>query len=98
MTATHLPFPEQSFPQNILDLQAEVDREPMDLVAKITLASALEEAGFLPRAAAVYQEIIELDSEGVFKGSAEKALEGIDAKLQTPVTPLGLFHSMSLII
>jgi twitching motility protein PilJ len=87
MTATHLPFPEQSFPQNILDLQAEVDREPMDLVAKITLASALEEAGFLPRAAAVYQEIIELDSEGVFKGSAEKALEGIDAKLQTPVTP-----------
>jgi twitching motility protein PilJ len=86
MTATHIPFPEQSFPQDILELQAQVDSDPTDLVAKITLASALEEAGFLPRAAAVYREIIELDSEGVFKGSAEKALEGIDAKLQTPLT------------
>jgi twitching motility protein PilJ len=86
MTATHIPFPEQTFPQDILELQAQVDSDPTDLVAKITLASALEEAGFLPRAAAVYREIIELDSEGVFKGSAEKALEGIDSKLQTPLT------------
>jgi len=84
MTATHIP--EQSFPQDILDLQAQVDSDPTDLVAKITLGSALEEAGFLPKAAAVYREIIELDNEGVFKGSAEKALEGIDAKLQTPLT------------
>jgi thioredoxin-like negative regulator of GroEL len=61
MTATHIPFPEQSFPQDILELQAQVDSDPTDLVAKITLASALEEAGFLPRAAAVYREIIELD-------------------------------------
>jgi twitching motility protein PilJ len=86
MTATHIPFPEQSFPQEILDLQAQVENDPTDLVAKITLASTLEEAGFLPKAAAVYREIIELDRDGVFKGSAEKALEGIAGKLQTPVT------------
>ena len=86
MTATHIPFPEQSLPQDILELQAQVDSYPTDLVAKITLASALEEAGFLPRAAIVYREIIESDRDDVFKGSAEKALEGIESKLQTPVT------------
>ena len=86
MTATHIPFPEQSLPQDILELQAQVDSDPTDLVAKITLASALEEAGFLPRAAIVYREIIESDRDDVFKGSAEKALEGIESKLQTPVT------------
>ncbi len=86
MNATQIPFPEHSFPQDILDLQAQVEKNPTDLVAKITLASALEEAGFLPKAAAVYREIIELDTDGVFKGSAEKALEGIEGKLQTPVT------------
>lgn len=86
MTANHISFPEQSFPQEILDLQTQVDRDPTDLVAKITLASALEEAGFLPKAATIYREIIELDSEGVFKSSAEKALEGIEAKLQAPPT------------
>ncbi|PZV26249.1 MAG: methyl-accepting chemotaxis protein [Snowella sp.] len=86
MTATHIPFPEQSFPQDILDLQAQVENDPTDLVAKITLASTLEQAGFLPKAAAVYREIIELDRDGVFKGSAEKALEGIEGKLQAPVT------------
>lgn len=85
MTATHVSFPEQSFPQEILDLQAEVDKDPTDLVAKITLASALEQVGFLPKAANVYREIIELDSDKVFRGSAEKALEGIEAKLQTTV-------------
>ncbi len=85
MTTTQIPFPEQSFPQEILDLQAQVENDPTDLVAKITLASTLEEAGFLPKAAAVYREIIELDRDGVFKGSAEKALEGIEGKLQTPV-------------
>ena len=86
MTATHITFPEQSFPPEIIELQASVEQDPTDLVAKITLASALEQAVFLPKAASVYREIIELDSDGVFKGSAEKALEGIEAKLQSTVT------------
>lgn len=85
MTTTPISFPDQSFPQEILELQTAVEQDPTDLVAKITLASALEQAGFLPKAAAVYREIIDLDSDGVFKASAEKALEEIDAKLQTPV-------------
>lgn len=84
MTTTPVSFAEQSFPPEILELQTAVDQDPTDIVAKITLASALEQAGFLPKAAAVYREIIDLDSDGVFKASAEKALEEIDAKLQTP--------------
>lgn len=87
MTATHLSYPDQAFSPEILELQTAVEQDPTDIVAKITLASALEQAGFLPKAAAVYREIIEQDSDGVFKASAEKALEDIEAKLQVP-TPI----------
>ncbi len=86
MTTTPISSPDQSFPQEILELQTAVEQDPTDVVAKITLASALEQAGFLPKAAAVYREIIDLDEDGVFKASAEKALEEIESKLQTPVS------------
>ncbi|MEB3192272.1 MAG: methyl-accepting chemotaxis protein [Snowella sp.] len=81
MTAIHSLPSEQAFPAEILELQANVTQNPEDLVARITLASALEEAGFLSEAALQYQAIQSLDTDQIFTATAEKAIAGINAKL-----------------
>ncbi len=72
---------EQIYPEEIVALQRAVEENPQDLVAKVVLANALEQGGYLLEAMDVYQEIIQQDQEGSFKGSAEKALEELRAKL-----------------
>ena len=81
MTAIQSLPSEQAFPAEILELQANVTQNPEDLVARITLASALEQAGFLSEAALQYQAIQSLDTDQIFTATAEKAIAGINAKL-----------------
>lgn len=66
MTATSKGYPNTSIPQSIEALTAEVERDPTDLVAKITLANALEQSGEAEKAVALYQEVVTLDQEGVY--------------------------------
>lgn len=88
MTAIQSLPSEQAFPAEILELQANVTQNPEDLVARITLASALEEAGFLSEAALQYQAIQSLDTDQIFTATAEKAIAGINAKLEAAKQPL----------
>lgn len=66
----------------IKQLQAEVEKNPDDLVAKITLASALEQIGAKQEAIAVYRDIEENDKEGIFAATAQKALEELVKEVQ----------------
>jgi twitching motility protein PilJ len=75
------PMLETEYPETIVALQKAVEDNPNDVVGKITLASALEEANFLLEAAAIYQEIQALEDE-TFRGTAEQALANIQAKLE----------------
>lgn len=88
MTAIQSLPSEQAFPAEILELQANVAQNPEDLVARITLASALEQAGFLSEAALQYQAIQSLDTDQIFTATAEKAIAGINAKLEEVKQPL----------
>jgi twitching motility protein PilJ len=88
MTAIQSPPSGQAFPPEILELQANVAQNPEDLVARITLASTLEQAGFLSEAALQYQAIQSLDTDQIFTATAEKAIEGINAKLGKVEQPL----------
>ena len=58
-------------------LQAEVELDSTDLVAKISLASALEQAGEVSQAVALYQEVVSLDPAGTCGSVAHKALEAL---------------------
>jgi twitching motility protein PilJ len=81
MTVTSKSSPAEKFSPEILELQAEVEKSPDDLVAKVSLASALEQSGYLLEAIEVYQEIKEKDTEGIFAASANKAIESLQEKL-----------------
>ncbi len=64
-------------------LQEEVEADPSDLVAKISLASALEHSGKVTEAVSLYEAILTIDGEeGVFGASASKALETLTAPLR----------------
>lgn len=92
-------LPEREYPETIRALQQVVADNPDDVVAKIALASALEEANFLLEAVAVYQDIQALE-DGTFRGTAEKALAGIMAKLEQERavnTSVGLSYRQGLI-
>jgi methyl-accepting chemotaxis protein/tetratricopeptide (TPR) repeat protein len=78
MTASSKSSPNLPTPQHIAALAAEVEREPKDLVNKITLANVLEQRGDVVKAAALYQEAIAQDSDGVYGSVARKALEALE--------------------
>lgn len=65
------------FSDNIKNLQHEVEKKPDDLIAKLTLATALQQEKHYDSAIELYEEIIEEDTEGIFASSAEKAIEEI---------------------
>ncbi|MBR8828286.1 MAG: HAMP domain-containing protein [Gomphosphaeria aponina SAG 52.96 = DSM 107014] len=73
----------QDFSAEIIALQTAVEQEPTDLVAKISLASALEQSGHLAEAVAVYRQISALDTEGVFAATAAKALAELGRESET---------------
>lgn len=77
MTPTSKGYPHTPTPKEIEDLAAEVERNPTDLVNKITLANALEQTGEVLRAATLYQEVIAQDREGNLSPVARKALENL---------------------
>jgi twitching motility protein PilJ len=58
--------------------QAELERESIDLVVKISHASTLERSGKKDEAIALYQEVIEADPDGSLGASARKALENLN--------------------
>ena len=80
MTATSKGYSNTPIPQDIEALAAEAERDPTDLVAKITLANALEQAGEVSRAVTLYQEVVALDGEGIYGSVSQKALESLDSK------------------
>ncbi|MGB2924584.1 MAG: methyl-accepting chemotaxis protein [Limnothrix sp.] len=72
------------FSAAVKELQAAIAVDPTDAIAKITLASQLEQEGFLEEAAKVYQDIIDTDEDGVFAASAEQALLSINIEPAKP--------------
>ncbi|MGL5033793.1 MAG: hypothetical protein ACRC6M_08330, partial [Microcystaceae cyanobacterium] len=70
-----------TYPEEIRGLQEAVAKDPNDLVAKIILASALEQGGYFSEAIAVYREAKSLDQEGSFGATIEKALADLEAKV-----------------
>jgi methyl-accepting chemotaxis protein/tetratricopeptide (TPR) repeat protein len=78
MTASSKGYPNLPTPQHIAALAAEVEREPKDLVNKITLANALEQTGDIAKAAAFYREAIAQDPDGIYGSVARKALETLE--------------------
>ncbi len=81
MNSSANQLPDEQFSEEITNLQTKVDNNPTDLSAKIGLASALEQGGYLSEALKVYEDIIENDEEGVFAASAQKAVEVIEHQL-----------------
>ncbi|NCS85829.1 MAG: HAMP domain-containing protein [Cyanobacteria bacterium] len=69
-----------NFSDNIKTLQNNVEKNPSDLMAKLNLATALEQENHYDDALKVYQTIITEDNEGVFAGTAEKAIASIQIK------------------
>ncbi len=95
MTATSKGYPNTSIPQSIEALTAEVERDPTDLVAKITLANALEQSGEVKKAVALYQEVVTLDQEGVYGSVSRKALEAIEASKPLSKSPRPIYSYRS---
>jgi twitching motility protein PilJ len=58
-------------------LQADVDRDPTDLVAKISLASALEQSDRIHEAKSLYEEVVNADPTGTMGAVAKQALEAL---------------------
>lgn len=85
-TAIAAPVPTKEYSPAIKELQADVAANPTDMVAQISLASALETEGYGQEAAATYRYIIDNDPDGVFSASAIKALETLQYNQQPAVT------------
>lgn len=79
--ATQAPAPTVTYSDKIETLRRDVQADPNDMVAQISLASAYEADGHIQEAATVYQYIIDNDQEDVFSGSARKALEELTPQL-----------------
>lgn len=71
-----------NFSPAIKELQAAIAVDPADTITKITLASQLEQEGFINEAAEVYQDIIDTDEDGVFAASAQQALLALDVTVK----------------
>lgn len=91
MTITNENSSKIDFMQEVEALRAEVERDPTDLAAKISLASLLEQAGVLSEARKIYQELVEADPAGVFGNTASKAIEAISVS-----NPETLFETVVL--
>lgn len=77
------PTSTQSYSAEILELKEAIAADPTDLMAQISLAIAFENEGFFEEAATTYRYIIDSDQdqEGVFAGSAAKALADLQDRL-----------------
>ncbi len=76
--------------QDIPTLRALLEEDPTDRLVQLTLATALEQAGDVAAAEALYQAIAEAD-QGIFGQSARNALallQGSPVALPTPAPPL----------
>jgi len=69
-----------SFSERIINLQSAVDEDPTDLVAKLNLATTLQQEKHYYQAIEIYQEIIDEDEEGAFADTAKKAIHDIQVK------------------
>lgn len=63
--------------QDVAALQLVLKRHPSDPLVKFSLASALEKAGDLPGAIALYQELAAAEPPGLVSRSARKALAAL---------------------
>lgn len=63
--------------QDVAALQLVLKRHPSDPLVKFSLASALEKAGDLPGAIALYQELAAAEPPGLVSSSARKALAAL---------------------
>ncbi len=77
MTEAKSELNSDKFSENIYTIQRAVEENPLDLVTKLNLASALEQEKHYYQAIATYQEIIDQDDDGVFADSAKKAIENL---------------------
>jgi twitching motility protein PilJ len=69
------------YPPEIAALQQSALEDSSDLVAQITFANALEEGGYLTDAIAVYRQLKIQDKDGLFHGTCDQAIAGIEEKL-----------------
>ncbi|MBL1210706.1 methyl-accepting chemotaxis protein [Geminocystis sp. GBBB08] len=69
-----------NFSETINILQNSVKENPSDLIAKLNLATALQQEKHYQEALKVYQAIIQEDTDGVFADTAEKAIAEIKIK------------------
>jgi twitching motility protein PilJ len=82
-----------SLQKQIKELEAEIAKDPEDLVAQITLGAVLERSGQQERAKQVYAKVVARDGDGVLGSKAHKALEAMGITLnptidrQKSVTP-----------
>ena len=67
----------QNFSEKIKIIQASVEEEPSDLMAKISLAAAFEQERHYDRALEIYQQILEQEREGPFAETAARAMAEI---------------------
>ncbi|OKH19217.1 methyl-accepting chemotaxis protein [[Limnothrix rosea] IAM M-220] len=81
---TAIANPQISYSDEVRGLKREVAADPTDMIAQISLASALENEGHDGEAADVYRYIIANDADGVFSASAEKALENLEGAIAAP--------------
>ncbi|BAW95326.1 methyl-accepting chemotaxis like protein [[Synechococcus] sp. NIES-970] len=77
MTTFNITDKQAAFSPEIQKLQVAIAMDPMDIMAKISLASQFEQEGFLKEAATVYEDIIATDTDGVFAASAQQALRSL---------------------
>lgn len=67
-----------TFSEQIINLENKVRENPQDIIAKLNLATALQQEKHYGKAIEIYQQIIEEDTEGVFADTAKKAIEEIE--------------------
>ncbi|MFM1842024.1 MAG: hypothetical protein RLZZ490_760 [Cyanobacteriota bacterium] len=67
-----------NFPIEILELEKMANAEPDNLIYKIALASALQEAAYFSEAADYYRQAQALDTEKIYAETIEKALAELE--------------------
>ena len=94
VTSSH---PKSAFSPEILAAQAAVAENPGDLVAHLSLASALEQEEFWAEALAAYQEVQRLDQERLFTATLDKAIADIQAHLGPTDSSIRHLHDLQVI-
>ncbi|BFM40324.1 methyl-accepting chemotaxis protein [Synechocystis sp. LKSZ1] len=86
MTATQDSSPKTLFSAEIIELQKAVDQDPNDLIARMSLASALEEGKFWSESLVQYQAVKNLATDETFQAVADKAIADLQLKLGQSAT------------